>query len=1059
MPPLSQRTSSSGHHGFTKGAIVRIHLKDFMTYNEVEFIPGPNLNLILGPNGTGKSTIVSAICLGMAGKPSTIARASNLAGYVRHGANKATISIELHNPDGQNFFVAREITSENKSTWKFQDKAVSSAQIEQIIHKLHIQVDNLCQFLPQEQVQNFSRMKDKQLLIGTMKAVGKPELEEQFEELTNMQSALGSESLNQGKDELELKKLQEENERWESDVKSFKEREKLKNNVKTMEKKKVWLTYKEEARHFIELQEQAKEISGRYDRAAAHFQPLEKQIAEKEKTLQNTEHALRLQREKFNQKMGSLNQEFFRVDAYKQKMETYAAELQTQRLAERKRIENENNFRQQISNLENEMEELNEQEHSVGDRLREVDFKLKEISPQETAVAQRKHQVTEEMRRIRNEIVEYQSKIKNIEDVDRNRLNMLRGEGLTPIYHAVIWLRENKNKFRAPIYEPPLISLSVKNSAMAMYVENSIGFNDLKAFFCENKDDMNDLMKILREEKNLAINVVHSPRNDNEPSTSEFQPRMAISDLKKLGFYSFLRELFVGPEPVVRYLCKMYKVHNIPVGDHTTYENFGVIRDQYGSLFPTFFGDNKLISIRTSRYRRDAITQVSEVRPSRFLGQSVDVHALQQLRATIAELEQRMAEAKSAHDAICEEETVINRTRENLLQQKRSCQAIAANRRVVVSRLERIRNQLRISEKDAIDLDAEERNVKQKCGVSVRTFCGKMKDLSAIVEQLLVLDRERESLHIFIDILRLEIRLWQTQLAQKKEQIKVLKDEKDAADRLAREAKLKAKQAQEDCFRALRIRHREELPHDLREEFDTLPATIPELDDAIGSANARIQLMGRADEQIVRDYEEREILIQQLTQKIYNLNNRASTMKEKMEKLKGVFLPPLLDLVSRINNSFGRYYASMKCAGEVCLFTGEGNNGDDFKNYGIKIRVKYRSSEPLLDLSANHHSGGERAVATALYMLAMQELTQVPFRCVDEINQGMDPINERRVFDLLVETACRETSAQYFLLTPKLLPGLDYSPNMKIHFVQNGEFVCNEWKIDKHLQAIRAMNG
>lgn len=50
-----------------------------------------------------------------------------------------------------------------------------------------------------------------------------------------------------------------------------------------------------------------------------------------------------------------------------------------------------------------------------------------------------------------------------------------------------------------------------------------------------------------------------------------------------------------------------------------------------------------------------------------------------------------------------------------------------------------------------------------------------MKDLSAIVEQLLVLDREREALHIFIDILRLEIRLWQTQLAHKKEQIKVLK--------------------------------------------------------------------------------------------------------------------------------------------------------------------------------------------------------------------------------------------------------------------------------------------
>ncbi len=34
--------------------------------------------------------------------------------------------------------------------------------------------------------------------------------------------------------------------------------------------------------------------------------------------------------------------------------------------------------------------------------------------------------------------------------------------------------------------------------------------------------------------------------------------------------------------------------------------------------------------------------------------------------------------------------------------------------------------------------------------------------------------------------------------------------------------------------------------------------------------------------------------------------------------------------------------------------------------------------------------------------------------------KGMDPINERRVFDLLVQTACQETSAQYFLLTPKV---------------------------------------
>ena len=41
-------------------------------------------------------------------------------------------------------------------------------------------------------------------------------------------------------------------------------------------------------------------------------------------------------------------------------------------------------------------------------------------------------------------------------------------------------------------------------------------------------------------------------------------------------------------------------------------------------------------------------------------------------------------------------------------------------------------------------------------------------------------------------------------------------------------------------------------------------------------------------------------------------------------------------------------------------------------------------------------------------MMALQALTKVPFRCVDEINQGMDERNERKVFDLLIETSVQE---------------------------------------------------
>ena len=40
---------------------------------------GPHVNLIMGPNGTGKSTIVCAICLGLAGKPKILGRAHSVS--------------------------------------------------------------------------------------------------------------------------------------------------------------------------------------------------------------------------------------------------------------------------------------------------------------------------------------------------------------------------------------------------------------------------------------------------------------------------------------------------------------------------------------------------------------------------------------------------------------------------------------------------------------------------------------------------------------------------------------------------------------------------------------------------------------------------------------------------------------------------------------------------------------------------------------------------------------------------------------------------------------------
>lgn len=76
--------------------------------------------------------------------------------------------------------------------------------------------------------------------------------------------------------------------------------------------------------------------------------------------------------------------------------------------------------------------------------------------------------------------------------------------------------------------------------------------------------------------------------------------------------------------------------------------------------------------------------------------------------------------------------------------------------------------------------------------------------------------------------------------------------------------------------------------------------------------------------------------------------------------------------------------------------------------------------------------------------MSLQAMAQAPFRVVDEINQGMDPRNERMVHERMVDIACHEHTSQYFLMTPKLLGGLRYDERMKVLCIASGEHMPSE---------------
>ena len=64
--------------------------------------------------------------------------------------------------------------------------------------------------------------------------------------------------------------------------------------------------------------------------------------------------------------------------------------------------------------------------------------------------------------------------------------------------------------FLGEIFEPIMLEVNVLDNSKAKYVEQMIPLRDRLAFTCTDKSDMNLLIRSLREQQKLSINVLHS---------------------------------------------------------------------------------------------------------------------------------------------------------------------------------------------------------------------------------------------------------------------------------------------------------------------------------------------------------------------------------------------------------------------------------------------------------------------------------------------------------------------------------------------------------------------
>lgn len=269
--------------------------------------------------------------------------------------------------------------------------------------------------------------------------------------------------------------------------------------------------------------------------------------------------------------------------------------------------------------------------------------------------------------------------------------------------------------------------------------------------------------------------------------------------------------------------------------------------------------------------------------------------------------------------------------------------------------------------------------------------------------------------------------------------------------------------------------HGNELP--LKEQLNDLPESITEIDVAIEDTTDRINGI-HDNPDAMRRYEAQKRELEEVKEKLGNMKESKEAQKQTLENKRGPWESALDNITTKVDVLFSKYMEELGCAGEVRLSKGDqsGRGAQEhlgnFKEWGVEIRVKFREKSDLQVLSAQVHSGGERSVSTIMYLMAMQNLMISPFRCVDEINQGLDERNERLVFKRIVQNSTKPPEnandptshcGQYFLITPKLLPNLTdmENENVTVHCIFNGPFNFKhygDWNVDGFLESKKRKN-
>ncbi|KAH6912408.1 hypothetical protein BKA70DRAFT_1421971 [Coprinopsis sp. MPI-PUGE-AT-0042] len=714
-------------------------------------------------------------------------------------------------------------------------------------------------------------------------------------------------------------------------------------------------------------------------------------------------------------------------------------------------------------------DELAEQLKSVKLDISGIKTEFNEKNEELMAAIARKNGALHQISRIEQDI-------KNLQSPDSKKLAMLQ-KWDPDSYAAVVWLRQNRNLFEQEIFEPPIISCAVKSSEFAPFVEAFFNGSQMKMFVAQSKRDLDVLNKHINDNpvngRKLRIATWYKQCSDE----SFAPPPMTRDQMAELGFDGYALDYLEYPSGMEYYLKDM----NLHRNAICRKPNLDVARamELVGHSGGAWFTNGRTMNqVSKSRYGKRAVGNMTrDIQDAKsFVHPPVDTAAQQKYQDEINgyRLEIEAAEEKKS-ELVPLIEAISARDKERkaafvgchqgqqrkhqefkaeLTKNQRKLTAAKDNLRELQNRpsADEARNRLRAK---LLGVCEKRLKLAKECRVR-RSQDILEKQLQCAKAGFAFLQAETNHAHLkalceerdakYHEAAREFDRVNQAFAKMKVEVVGLLDVAKEKAEALddETEAKERLRKMQSDLAEYDRqVKAAKQNGGPLPDTEGIELRTAAEIEEALGTFRTNLDMIISTNPGVLEEYEKRQRDIERYQITIQETEAKIAASAKKIKSTKDKWLPALQKLVDSIGSRFSHSFEGIGCAGEIRI-----KEEEDYAKWAIEIYVKFRDTEKLQLLTGQRQSGGERSLTTILYLMSLTEEARAPF------SLGMDQRAERVVHNSMVRVTCKEDSAQYFLITPKLLTDLKYDARMKILCVNNGEWLPDEKGIGNMMNMI-----